>query len=218
MEQEWFPRFDVLLATSQCDVERIRNISPGSRIVLYPNALPAAALPRKMEENVVAFSGNLEFHPNVQAVRYFRAEIWPLLRDRWPQLIWRLIGKNPEAVQKYTTGDVRIQVTGPVSDAIDELAASKVVVVPLLAGSGTRVKILEAWAAGRAVVSTRVGAEGLPARHGENLLLADDPARFADSVSSVLASPQLQEKLGGAGRVVFESEFTWHAAWSRLDL
>lgn len=218
LEAQWFPHFGVLLATSASDAEQIREISPTSKIVVYPNALPETALPRRIEENVVAFSGNLEFHPNVQAVRFFRTEIWPLLRERWPGLIWRLIGKNPEAVEKYTNGDARIQVTGPIVNAVDELAAAKVVVAPLLAGSGTRLKIIEAWAAGRAVVSTRVGAEGLPARHGGNLLLADDASDFAESVSSVLESAELREKLGRAGRVLFDTEFTWSAAWSRLDL
>lgn len=218
LEAQWFPHFDILLATSTSDAEQIRKISPNSRIIVYPNALPDTPLPRRIEENVVAFSGNLEFHPNVQAVRFFRAAIWPVLRERWPGLIWRLIGKNPEAVKKYTIGDPRIQVTGPIVNAVEELAAAKVVVAPLLAGSGTRLKIIEAWAAGRAVVSTRIGAEGLSACDGGNLLLADDASAFAESVSSVLQSKDLRERLGRAGRVLFDSEFTWSSAWSRLDL
>jgi len=91
-------------------------------------------------------------------------------------------------------------------------------VVPLLAGSGTRVKLIEAWAAGRAVVSTSVGAEGLPARHGENLLLADDAHSFAEAVLLLLSAPDLRRQLGQAGRMLFESEFTWETAWRKLDL
>ena len=110
----------------------------------------------------------MEYHPNLTAVRFFRLEIWPRLRDRWPQLVWRLVGKNPKAVQRFTRGDPRIEVVGPVQDAVCELARSRVAVVPLLSGSGTRLKILEAWAAGLPVVSTTLGAEGLPVRDGEN--------------------------------------------------
>jgi glycosyltransferase involved in cell wall biosynthesis len=89
-------------------------------------------------------------------------------------------------------------------------------VVPLLAGSGTRVKILEAWAAGRPVVSTSLGAEGLPVRDGEHLLLADNPEDFAAAVSRLLASPQLRERVGRAGRQLYERQFTWPQAWERL--
>jgi glycosyltransferase involved in cell wall biosynthesis len=103
-------------------------------------------------------------------------------------------------------------------NAIEEIAAARVVVVPLLAGSGTRFKIIEAWAAGRAVVSTTIGAEGLPARHGENLLIADTPREFAEAVSLLLASPALRAELSVTGRALYESEFTWENAWRKLDL
>src|SRR5206468_4307820 len=148
---------------------------------------------------------------------FFRRKIWPRLRDRWPRLVWRLVGKNAHAVRKYTQGDARIQVTGAVDDAIRELATAKVAVVPLLAGSGTRVKILEAFAAARAVVSTSLGAEGLPVSPGENILLADTPELFVGSVSTLLESPSLRLRIGGAARQLFEKEFTWPSAWERLD-
>jgi polysaccharide biosynthesis protein PslH len=90
-------------------------------------------------------------------------------------------------------------------------------VVPLLSGSGTRLKIIEAWAAGTAVVSTSVGAEGLPGRHGENILLADGPESFATAVTLLLESPLDRQRIGRAGRDQYEREFTWNAAWSALD-
>lgn len=162
------------------------------------------------------FSGNLEYHPNVSAVRYFREEIWPELRERWPGLVWRLVGKNPQAVAKIISGDARIEVSGPVDDPLGELARAKVAIVPVLAGSGTRIKIIEAWAAGVPVVSTPLGAEGLAARAGEHLLLADGAPAFRDAVSSLLASPALRDRTGRAGRYLFECEFTWEAAWKSL--
>jgi glycosyltransferase involved in cell wall biosynthesis len=97
------------------------------------------------------------------------------------------------------------------------LARARVAVVPLLAGSGTRLKILEAWAAGLPVVSTSVGAEGLTACDGEHLLLADGAAAFARSVSRLLACCDLREKIGRAGRLLLENEFTWEKAWKNLD-
>jgi glycosyltransferase involved in cell wall biosynthesis len=217
-EEAWLPRYEELLVASSGDAEIAQAMAPGAKVTVYPNAIPLVPRPAVVERDVVAFSGNLEYHPNVSAIRYFRDEIWPILRERWPALTWRLIGKNPGVVRRYTGGDPRIELSGPVESAIDELAAAKVVAVPLLAGSGTRFKVIEAWAAGRAVVSTTIGVEGLPARHGENLLIADDAWHFADSVSQLLTNSALRARLGETGRALFESEFTWEAAWQKLDL
>lgn len=217
LERRWFPRFALLLAASGQDALRVQELAPGCRADVYPNAIPSARRPERQEENVAIFSGNFEYLPNISAVRFFRARVWPLLRERWPGLVWRLLGKNPQGVARFVRGDPQIHLAGPVDNAVEALAAAKVVVAPMLAGSGTRVKILEAWAAGRAVVSTTVGAEGLPARDGEHLLLADGPEAFAEAVSSLLASPEDRARLGQAGRALYERHFTWEAAWRELD-
>jgi polysaccharide biosynthesis protein PslH len=163
------------------------------------------------------FSGNLEYHPNIEAVRWFRTRVWPRVRENAPGAEWRLLGSNPAAVAAFTRGDPRIRVVGPVEDAIASLAEAKVCIAPLLSGSGTRFKILEAWAAGRAVVSTTLGAEGLGARDGEHLLLADDPKDFADAVLRLWNDPSLRARLGDAGRSHYQDRFTWPAAWRKLD-
>ena len=217
LERIWLPRFSQLLAVSESDAELARAIAPGARITVYPNAIPLAPAPPRNHEEVIVFSGNMEYHPNRSAVRFFRREVWPRLREQWPRLIWRLVGKNPQAVCQFTSGDPRIEVQGQVDDAIRELARARAAVVPLLAGSGTRLKILEAWAAGLPVVSTTLGAEGLGARDGEHLLLADGAAAFSAAVSRLLACSDLRENLGAAGRLLLEREFTWEKAWKKLD-
>lgn len=216
MEGRWIPRFSSVLAASTDDGGRVRHIAPQSKVEVYPNAVPALAEPGTNEENVIVFSGNLEYEPNISAVRFFRSQVWPLLRERWPELRWRLVGRNPQAVAKYVQGDERIELSGPVADALPELAKARVVVVPLLAGSGTRTKILEAWAAGRAVVSTTLGAEGLPVRDGEHLLLRDTAESFAAAVSGLLSAPEERARLGAAGRSLADREFTWPRAWEAL--
>ncbi|MGH9665250.1 MAG: glycosyltransferase, partial [Bryobacteraceae bacterium] len=183
---------------------------------VYPNTIPYVGAVSRPEDDAIVFSGNLEYHPNLTAVRYFRRQIWPLLHERWPRLEWRLIGKNPHAVAALLDGAPAVRLIGPVEDAVEALAAAKVAVVPLLAGSGTRFKILEAWAASRAVVSTSVGAEGLGARHNEHLLIADTPSAFAGAVSSLLESPPLRRRLGEAGRALYLEDFTWQSAWNKL--
>jgi len=215
-ERAMLPKFDAVLVPSARDARRLDEIAPGAMNLVYPNAIPWVAEPVRAEENAIVFSGNLGYHPNIQAVRFFRRKIWPVLRQRWPSLVWRLVGKDPDGVRAYTSGDPRIEVLGPVANAVEAIAAAKVAVVPVLAGSGTRVKILEAWAAAKAVVSTSLGAEGLAAVDGEHLLLADDPNRFADSVSTLLQSESARRSLGGNARRLYEREFTWEAAWARL--
>lgn len=218
LERTWLPRFSLVLAASDADAAAVRAIAPAARVAVYPNAIPAVPQPAQGDENVVVFSGNMEYHPNLSAVRFFRAEVWPRLRERWPSLVWRLVGKNAEAVSRFTSGDPRIEVTGPVEDAVRELARARVGVVPLLAGSGTRIKILEAWAAGLPLVSTTIGAEGLPACDGEHLLLADGGPAFAAAVSALLENPELRRNLAHAARLLLDKEFTWEAAWKKLEL
>ena len=220
LERDWLPRYSLILAASEKDAARARAIAPSAQVSVYPNAIPFTPLPSCAgpgEPQVVAFSGNLEYHPNLSAVRFFQSEVWPYLRRRFPDLVWRVIGKNPQVVKNFTCGDPRIQVTGPVDDAVRELARAQVAVAPLLSGSGTRLKIIEAWAAGLPVVSTTLGAEGLPARDGESLLVADTGPGFAAAVARLLVSPGLRRKLGARGRTLVEQQFTWEAAWKMLD-
>jgi polysaccharide biosynthesis protein PslH len=217
LERQWLPRYSALLAASPADAQRVARIAPKSRVAIYPNTIPFVDLPTRKEQHIIVFSGTLEYEPNRAAVRYFTSEIWPALRRRWPNLKWLLVGRDPEAVRQYV-GDVpEIECTGRVDDALSHLAAAKVAVVPILSGSGTRLKIIEAWAAGTAVVSTSLGAEGLPAREGENILIADDPESFIRAVSRLLESATERGCIGRAGRDQYERELTWSVAWEMLD-
>jgi glycosyltransferase involved in cell wall biosynthesis len=217
LERQWLPQFDHLLVTSAEDAEIARGLAPETEVTVYPNALPLIPLPARAEREEIVFSGNLEYAPNILAVRFFHERVWPELRSRWPVLKWKIVGKHPEAIETIVGGDPRIELTGFVEDAVAAIAAAKVAIVPVLAGSGTRVKILEAWAAGTAVVSTTLGAAGLECRNGEHLLLADDPGSFAGAVSELLSSSAARNKIGAAGRKFYEERFTWPAAWRILD-
>jgi glycosyltransferase involved in cell wall biosynthesis len=217
LERQWLPRFDVLLVASESDRQRVIDACGHPCVHVYPNALPEIPLPSTKEAAAIVFSGNLEYHPNVEAVRWFHSYVWPLLREAAPEIEWRLVGRNPEAIAGLVAGDPRIRVIGPVPDAVTALAEARVCVVPLLSGSGTRFKILEAWAAGRAVVSTTIGAEGLGALDGENLILADSPEDFSAAVVRLLRDPDLRARLGQTGRALYLERFTWQVAWRGLD-
>ena len=217
LEREWLPRYARVITASEHDARLARAIAPQASISVYPNAIPYCPMPPRAEEEVIIFTGNMEYHPNTSAVRFFASEIWPCLKQQWPGLVWRLVGRNPQAVAEFCAEDPRVDLRGPVPDAIAELSRAKVALVPLLAGSGTRFKLLEAWAAGTPIVSTAIGAEGLPVRHDENVLVSDSPAEFVDAVSRLLACAPLRRRLAEAGRALMEREFTWEAAWRSLN-
>jgi glycosyltransferase involved in cell wall biosynthesis len=217
MERRWLPRYSLLLTASAADAARVKQIAPQTQVAVYPNSIPLLEYPRRAEQDLLVFSGMLDYEPNRTAVRYFAAKIWPLLRRAWPNLKWRVVGTNPQAIERYLRDDPRIECTGRVNDAIVHLSAAKVAVVPVLSGSGTRLKIIEAWAAGTPVVSTSIGAEGLPARNAENILLADSPESFVAAVTLLLQSTIERQRIGLAGRRQYEQEFTWNQAWTALD-
>ena len=212
-ERKWMPRYDAVIVASDEDAKHVA----GAPAIVYPNCIPAVPRPARKEEQVIIFSGNLEYQPNISAVRHFKEKIWPLLRERVPDLIWRIAGKNPGAIANLVNGDIRVHVTGPMDDAIATLASAKIAVVPLLAGSGTRFKILEAWAAGTPVISTHLGAEGLPYTAGEHLLICDEPSEFAEAVAFLLEAPEARAQLAEAGRRLYETHYTWDVAWESLE-
>ncbi len=214
LESALLPCFDTVLAPSQRDASYVH----GTRAVVYPNAIPHAPLPsRAAETESIVFTGNLAYEPNIAAVRHFHSTIWPHLRNRCKNLVWRIAGKNSGAILKYINGDPRIRVESVMDDALASIARSAVTVVPLRAGSGTRIKIIEAFAAGTPVISTRVGAEGLEANPGEHLLIADEPLEFAEAVAFLLTAPEARAQLAAAGRALFEARYTWQRAWEALD-
>lgn len=216
-ERYWLPMFDRVLATSVNDADLMRAIADGVHLTVYPNALPLIVPPPRSDRLEIVFSGNLEYGPNIQAVQFFHRDIWPALQSRWPGLRWKILGKNPGSIRELGVRDPTIEVTGFVEDAVAAIAQSQVAVVPLLAGSGTRIKILEAWAGGTPVVSTKLGAEGLEFHDREHLVLADDAESFTAAVSELLALPVNRERIGAAGRRLYEERYTWQTAWNTLD-
>jgi glycosyltransferase involved in cell wall biosynthesis len=200
-ERECGAHFDAVIAVSEQD-KALFEREYGWRHVHaidtavdedYFRADPAAEVPGR-----VVFLGSMDWMPNQDGVRWFVREVWPIVRAAHPYATFHIVGRNPP-------GDIRalgvtpgVIVVGGVPDVRPHLAGAAVVVVPLLVGGGTRLKIYEAMAMGRAVVSTGIGAEGLPVVPGEHYLKADDQADFATAVGKVLASRELRSGLGTA--------------------
>jgi glycosyltransferase involved in cell wall biosynthesis len=126
-------------------------------------------------------------------MEYFCERIWPSVRSQAPEARLRIVGRNPGDRVRQLASDV-VEITGRVPSVADHLREASVVVVPLRIGGGTRLKIYEAMAAGKAVISTSVGAEGLDVHHGRDIVLADNPQSFADAVLTLLRDPNLRRK------------------------
>jgi glycosyltransferase involved in cell wall biosynthesis len=146
----------------------------------------------------VAFLGSMDWIPNQDGVRWFVREVWPRVRAVRPAATFHVVGRNPPADVRALETVPGVKVVGGVPDVRPHLAEAAAFVVPLLVGGGTRLKIYEAMASRRAVVSTGIGAEGLPLTPGEHYFRADTPAAFAEAVVGVLADPGLRDRIGEA--------------------
>jgi polysaccharide biosynthesis protein PslH len=173
----------------------------------------SAAVPHSL-----VFCGGLDWRPNVDAVIYFLDEIWPIVSKNYPRCTLTLVGRNPVPNQlEYVLRAKGVRLTGTVADVRPYIRNSSVVIVPLRIGSGSRLKILEAFAMGKPVVSTSVGAEGLRVRDEQEILLADTPDKFAERVSRLFEDNRLGDRLGREGRRLVEKEYQWKMLSEKLE-
>ena len=189
------------------------------RIRAIPNAVDTDSLrppPAGAPRQGILLIGNFQHLPNVDAFDYLVADIWPLVRARCPQAKLTVVGAHtPERVHAYHGRD-GIQVVGTVPDVAPYYQGHRLLLAPIRAGSGTRLKILEAMACGLPVVSTSMGAEGDRRRQGEHLLIADTPDELAAEVERLLADDALCANLAAAGRRLVEERYDWNASAERL--
>jgi glycosyltransferase involved in cell wall biosynthesis len=205
-------RADLTIAVSEDDRRRLEQIAPGIRAASIPTGVdtdfftpdPAAERPAHL-----VFSGSMDWHPNEDAVLHFVNAILPRIRAEIPDATFTIVGRNPTARVRELSSHAGISVTGTVDDVRPEIAAGAVYVVPLRAGGGTRLKIFEALAMARAVVSTTVGAEGLGITPGRHFVSADEPATFAREVIGLLRDPERRRRIGDTGRSLVETCYSW---------
>jgi polysaccharide biosynthesis protein PslH len=213
-ERATLAKFHHVIAVSEYDRQQMLKMNPACEITVVPtgvdtqkfNVAPASSTrpPR------VVFTGSMDWEPNIDAVDYFCSEIWPAIRKEFPDAIFQIVGRNPfPKVQRLASESV--QVTGTVPSVAEYLEKASVVIVPLRIGGGTRLKIFEAMAMGKALVSTSIGAEGLDVESGRDLLLADDASSFADAVILLLRDAAIRRRLEQAA-----VQLAAHYDWSRV--
>lgn len=203
---------DHVLTVSETDREIFSAVVPREKITAIPTGVDTAYFePTGGTErpNSLVFTGAMHWLPNEDAILYFVNEILPLIAAEVPNVTLSVVGRNPSQRVQELRKNKNLRVTGRVDDVRPFVAEAAVYVVPLRVGSGTRLKIFEAMAMGKAVISTTVGAEGLPVCDGEHLLLADTPERFAEKTVALLRNRQQREQLGMNARRLVERSYSW---------
>jgi glycosyltransferase involved in cell wall biosynthesis len=213
MERRTITRFDHVAVVSEQERTRLPD---GARSVLVcPNGRdPSAVLP-PAPDPTVAFVATMGWRPNIDAALWLGRDIWPLVAAQVPQARLLLVGRDPAPTVSALAGR-DIQVTGTVPDVTPYLAESRVVVAPLRAGGGTRLKIMEALDVGRPVVATSVGCEGADDLVGRGVVVADTAAGLADAIAGLLLDPARASALGRAGHDAVAAEHTWDRALAPL--
>jgi polysaccharide biosynthesis protein PslH len=213
-------RADLTIAVSEDDRERLEEIAPGIRAASIPTGVDTTYFsPNGFHEvpSRLVFSGSMDWHPNEDAVLHFVDAILPRIRAEVPDVSFTVVGRNPTARVRALAEQPGIFITGTVDDVRPSIAQGSVYVVPLRAGGGTRLKIFEALAMAKPVVSTTVGAEGLGLQPGRDYIAADDPGAFADGVVSLLRDPARRLALGDAGRTLVDTCYSWPTVARRFE-
>lgn len=223
-EQEACHRFDRVIAVSAEDREQMINDYKVASVFDVPTGVDTEFFQPSGAETInphgLVFTGSMDWLPNEDAIRYFVEEILPLIKQRIPDVTLTVVGRNPyPSLVELSKSNDSIIVTGRVDDVRPFMERAAVYIVPLRIGGGTRLKIFEAMAMEKAIVSTTIGAEGLPIENGEELFLEDTPEGFANSVVRLLQDQDLARRVGERAATRVRSTFGWRrVAESFADL
>jgi glycosyltransferase involved in cell wall biosynthesis len=213
LETQMVNDFDIVMASSEDDA---RVLPPGVAVV--PNGVDIAeyALTPLPREPRLLLSGTLHWKPNVWGAQWFCREVWPRILAEVPQATLAIVGRGATPDVEALTANPGVSVHSDVPRMKPFLEATRIAVVPLQIGSGTRLKALEAMAAGRPVVGTGIGLEGLGIEPGRHAAVADDPAAMAAAIVSLLGDDEAARRMAGAGRELVERSFSWDLIGQRF--
>lgn len=216
---------DQVVAVSEADAQALERLVPGLQPAVVPNGVDVASYRAfvtppefpSLREPALVFTGKMDFRPNVDGVLWFWQEVWPLVRAKAPEAHFYVVGQRPHPRLAPLVEDPSVTVTGFVPDVRPYIANAAVYVIPLRIGGGTRLKVLEAMAMGKAIVSTSLGCEGFPLRSGEHLLMADTPGAFAEAVLILLEDAPKRKALGAVAQALAATQYDWAALVPRLE-
>lgn len=222
-EEMYLQRADHVLTVSDADRSFFTKIIDPDKITTIPTGVdveyfsPVTDTAKSSARSLV-FTGSMDWLPNEDAIVYFCEEIFPIIRQKAPEVQLLVVGRQPtRRLKALAESHPEITLTGTVPDIRPFVRDANVYVVPLRIGGGTRIKIFEAMAMGKPVVSTSLGAEGLPVTHGQDIVIADTPQAFAAAVLRLLASTDEQKRIGRAARQLVEGRYSWSAVTDVFD-
>lgn len=207
----------VVCSTREKDVLRAR--APQARVTVIENGVDTerfVPVSGELARGRVVFMGTMDYYPNIEAVTWFTQKIWPRIRERFPEWQLTLVGGNPKPAVRALTNEAGVEVTGTVPDVRPYYKDAVASVVPLHTGGGTRLKILEAMASGVPVISTSLGAEGLPVVPGRNIEIVDDEAGWLPALEMVNSQQRLREERIAGGLELVRGSYDWKLLGARL--
>ena len=216
-ERDALTRFDLVLAVSDTDRRTLERLYPGALrnpVHVVQTGVDTSyftPMPRQERRAHLVFTGSMDWLPNEDGMTYFVRDILPLIRQAEPDVTLSIVGRNPTPAVQRLAQTPGIEVTGRVDDVRPHVAAGDIYVVPLRIGGGTRLKIFEAMSMSRAVVSTTIGAEGLPVTSGRDIVIADEPALFAESVVRLIRDADTRHRIESAARQLVVGRYDWAA-------
>lgn len=205
-------RFNVNVTVSELDKKELEGFIRNTEFEVIPNGtdIEFFAPKNKTDSRNLVFTGGMIWYPNKDAMLYFCKEVYPLIKKKMPDVEMDVVGSfPPQRLQKIAREEPSIKLHGYVDDVRDYIHQAAVYVVPMRVGGGTRLKILDAFACGKAVVSTSVGCEGLEVTPGENILIGDSPNEFANQVVNLLKDEKLRMELGANARKLVVEKYSW---------
>jgi len=221
MELHYLRLSDHVLAVSETDRNFFARFVDPSKISVIPTGVDTEYFRPAEEEaqpNTIVFTGSMDWLANEDGILYFMREILPRIRQEIPDTTLCVVGRRPSKKLIQAAHEFRgVEVTGTVKDIRPYVAKASLYVVPLLVGGGTRLKIFEAMALGKAIISTSIGAEGLPGVSGKHLLLSDQPEDFARRAIELLRDPQRRNELGQCARRLVELDYSWQSVGNSLS-
>jgi glycosyltransferase involved in cell wall biosynthesis len=210
--------FDAHIAVSDVDAKRLQSINSDAKVFVIENGVDAAhyADQESATKNRLVFVGSMDYHANIEGATNFARTVWPTIQETQPNLRFTIVGRNPPAEVTDLSSIAGVEVTGSVADVRPYYREALAAVVPLNVGGGSRLKILEAMAAGVPVVSTRLGAEGLDVSDGENILLAESTAQLANGILKAIETSDLRTRLITGGHVLVRARYDWSMLGAKL--
>jgi glycosyltransferase involved in cell wall biosynthesis len=221
LERNLCPAVAVNAVVSREDGESLHLQSPSAHVHVVANGTDTQYFtpdPGGAKANTLVFAGSLRWYPNVSALRFFRHRIWPRLKNELPALECILAGKNPvPEIKDWAVSDSAITLIPNPIDIRPWIAKGAVFICPVIDGGGTRLKLLDAMSSGKAIVSTKVGAEGLGIENGKQAMIAESEDEFVDMTLRLLRDPSLRSALARNARDYVERHFSWDIIGTDLE-